>query len=361
VGVGGSAGDTFGSSVEKTGADWDATERLDGGLDNGDSGAGTRALALTGETAVVGTVAADGAQDGNVEIFDTETGNELQDLDPPRSGLIDGFGTSVDIHGDLLIVGENDNHNVWGDDDPDEKDHALIYEKQSGTWTHTATFSNDHEGDYGHSVAINDDWAVVGAPHENADTGLVYIYENTSSGWEEVDTKWGGSSQNGFGADVEITEDPTTAVDRILAGAPRADGDGTERGRAFVYRYDGADETWKQKTELKPAGPSDLGENFPAPQDNAHFGSSVGFEGDVAVVGEHLRDHGGASDAGMVHIFEGSTSIAQVEEFTASDASAGDEYGKSATLDQETIVVGAPYDDYPVAGYTDLGTVYIYP
>lgn len=347
IGLAGSSGENFGTVLEKTSdGDWNQTQTLDGGHEN--QNAHVETVTIDEESAIVGTWPPT-MDKGNFEAFNTESGNETHDFESPHD---DAWGYSADFNGRYAILGMNDT-------DEGDSDKALVYKNKSSGWEAVDTLTTtdpDNEGDFGYSVAINNNWAVVGAPTENKGTGMVFIFKRTDQNWKHRKTFF-GETQDRLGNDVDIAIDPTTKAPEVIAGAPLADNGGTERGLAYVYKLDTLEDKWVQQQKLEPVGPT-LDENFPSPQDRAHFGASVSLTGDIAIVGEPLRDDDGHTDQGMVHLFEGSTNLAQVEELDASDARDGDQYGHDVALDKETIIVGAPYNDFE--SYEDLGSAYIY-
>ena len=69
------------------------------------------------------------------------------------------------------------------------------------------------------------------------------------------------------------------------------------------------------------------------------FGISVAIDGNTVVAGAYSAGTGGA--AYVLRTTDGGATYAQVAKLTASDAAAGDHFGKSVAIDGNTIVVGA--------------------
>ncbi len=90
------------------------------------------------------------------------------------------------------------------------------------------------------------------------------------------------------------------------------------------------------------------------------FGRSVAVRGDTAVVGAYFEDAGGA-DAGAAYVFgrdqSGADNWGEVKKLTASDAQSGDRFGISVAMSGDTAVVGAAYED---AGGSDAGAAYVF-
>ena len=91
----------------------------------------------------------------------------------------DGFGFSVDLSGNTLVVGAPYKDNNTG---------AAYAFVRSGTgWTQEARLSAPgiRVGDYyGLEVGIHDDTVAVGAPIEGSDYGAVYVFGRAKTGWD---------------------------------------------------------------------------------------------------------------------------------------------------------------------------------
>ncbi|NOT01042.1 MAG: PKD domain-containing protein [Phycisphaerales bacterium] len=87
------------------------------------------------------------------------------------------------------------------------------------------------------------------------------------------------------------------------------------------------------------------------------FGRSMSVSGDTAVVGAHLDDDAG-SNSGSAYVFVRSEGVwTEQQELTASDAAAFDRFGNSVSVSGNTAVVGAWRDDD--AG-SDSGSAYVF-
>jgi len=89
------------------------------------------------------------------------------------------------------------------------------------------------------------------------------------------------------------------------------------------------------------------------------FGRSVSVSGDTAVMGAHSDDHAGGTDAGSAYVFVRTAGgWTQQAKLTASDAAASDYFGVSVSVSGDTAVIGANGDDH--AGGTDAGSAYVF-
>ena len=104
-------------------------------------------------------------------------------------------------------------------------------------------------------------------------------------------------------------------------------------GSAYVFEDSGSGFAQTQKLTASDAAAGD------------RFGVSVAVSGSTIVVGACEDDDGGSS-SGSAYVFEDSGSgFVETQKLTASDAAAGDRFGKSVAVSGSTIVVGAYEDD----------------
>ena len=142
-------------------------------------------LATSADLAILGAPFDDdsGLNSGSAYVFDgLASWRQLAKLTALDAAAGDQFGYSVAISGDLAIVG------AWGDDDGGSASgSAYIFNRSTG-WSQVAklTASDAERGDeFGYSVAISDNLAVVGArldPDGGSASGAVYVFDGLT-GW----------------------------------------------------------------------------------------------------------------------------------------------------------------------------------
>jgi hypothetical protein len=145
-----------------------------------------------------------------------------------------------------------------------------------------------------------------------------------------------------FGTAVAI--DGNTAV----VGAIYDDDNAWHAGAAYVFRFDPATSSWAQEQKLLP---DDGLANYDL------FGRAVAVVGGTIVVGVPLDDDNG-EDSGSAYVFQfdGSTWI-QVQKILPADGAAGDEFGVSLAMEDNTLVIGARFDDDNGA---NAGSAYVF-
>jgi uncharacterized repeat protein (TIGR01451 family) len=195
----------------------------------------------------------------------------------------------------------------------------------------------------GYSVAIDGDTAVVGAINDdidaNANQGSAYVFVRIGTTWTQQAklTASDGATGDNFGWSVAISEDT------VLVGVRNSDVSAADQGAVYVFVRSGT--TWTQQAKLtaSDAEASDV------------FGWSVALAGDTALVGAQWDNFGSNGDQGSAYIFvrSGTTWTQQVQ-LTASDGAAGDTFGNSVALSDNTALVAAQQDD------SARGSVYVF-
>ena len=332
-------------------------------------------VAIDNGVLVVGNSYYDGTHEllGAARVYHWEDGvwqaaallEEINTYNFPNGNIAEWVGINyandVDVSGDKIIVGAQDfDSDGLGNIGPDGM--AFIYERSGDDWNQWATLSEEIAvtNRYGHSVAINDNWAVVSDYYEShpellggADmkkAGCVYIYDvsgaNIAAGEKIVATDgYGptgpfGATGDQFGTSVDLNGD------RVIVGAPYKDG---KEGQAYIYEYDGAQ--W-QESILTVAGLST----------NDYFGQEVAIYGDVAVVAAPGKENPGGEDTGAVYTFVkvGADWVLGTALFPQAPFSAGTSFGASIAMDENKLFVGAPHYDGQDPFVPNQGAVFVY-
>jgi hypothetical protein len=147
-------------------------------------------------------------------------------LTSPIGSTRDGFGYSVSVDGDVVIIGAK-----FSDVN---KGVAYVYEKNQTNWELTAKLTADdgtQDSFFGKSVGISDGIIVVGAHGDfsntgSVNTGSVYTFQKHSGNWTQITkiTANDGKSNDFFGWSVDINGDI------VAVGAINDDG-----GKGSVY------------------------------------------------------------------------------------------------------------------------------
>jgi len=286
-------------------------------------------VAISGTTAIVGAHLdnSGGTDSGSAYLYDTRTGYRISKLIASDADSDDRFGYSVAISDTTAIVGS------WSDDNPElSGGSAFLFDAATGyqiaKLTPSDPFNFDH---FGQSVAISGTTAIVGAHTTGISVGTAYIFD-TETQQELFKLNASDSELNAeFGYSVAISG--TTAI----VGARNQD----NKGAAYIFDTETGVELFKLSA-------SDRG-FFD------EFGYAVAISGTTAIVSAYQNDDAG-EDSGSVYLFD-TTTGQQMAKITASDAQAGDLFGKSVSISGNIALIGAHGDD---DGGDDAGSAYLF-
>jgi len=308
-------------------------------------------VALSGKTVLVGAPrhsAAGGDGSGAAYVFQPRGTNWVQQskLVDPISALEDEFGYSVAVSDETAVVGarQDDKRGL-------NSGTVYVFMRQAPTaktleewWKQTAVLTAEDPAigaQFGHAVDIDQDTIIVGAYGADvagSDSGTAYIFERRGAQWDQQARLVAKDAKAGdlFGSIVAIHGQ--TAI----VGAY---GVNSQQGAAYVFVQSGG--SWLQQAKLQPPDAA-LGDKF---------GGAVSIYNDTIVVGAREHDASGTNTgAAYVFVRQGDRWIQQAK-LLADDATIGDQFGVSVSVDEETIVAGAWLDDNAVP---DTGSAYIF-
>lgn len=291
-------------------------------------------VALSGDIALIGApgnIAHPPFQGtGNAYIFVRRgmVWSQQAKLDSGDGASRDQFGFSVALNGQTALVGAPGANNAAGS--------AYVFVRDSQSWVRQKKLTNDEglsNDQFGHSVALSGNTALIGAPYYNTAPGLragsAFVFVRDSTLWNQQSTLTASSGfANAFGWSVALSGDTA------LVGAPRAN---NAAGGAYVFVRNSVTSSWHPQDTLS-ASNGFGGDNF---------GYSVAVSGDTAVIGAPFADTRAGNDAGSAYVFR-RTNTTWIEQLTLDpgvDSSAGDYFGLSVDLDGETVLAGSPWDN----------------
>ncbi len=224
--------------------------------------------ALSGDRAAVATASMRG--DGPVLLFRHTGGSWIQEatLESPQPGERIGFGGSIALSDDMLVVGAPIADSAMGA--------AFVYEPGPDGWDMTAELAGDGSaGSYlGTSALIMEDRILVAGGHPVNDAGTVFVFASDDGQWTEVGrlAAFDGSPGDQFGT--------TMAADgpMLWVGAPGVD---TRRGGIYEFGGDGMG-GWASAMKLTD----------PSPEPGAWMGTRVAYGNGVLVSGMPRDDYG---------------------------------------------------------------------
>ena len=249
-------------------------------------------MALHGTVALIGANGDDenGENAGAAYIFTLidEEWIFTQKLTAPDGAAGDNYGFSVAIYGEQAIVSA-----VW---DSEKRGSAYVYILLDGVWTIEGKFTaqgGNPDDQFGWSVSIYNNTIAVGAFADDAsglDSGSVYVFMKDARGvWRQQArlTPDDGEENDHFGRSVDVHED------WLIVSAPFDDDVGLEAGSVYIYeRYDSE---WSLQAKVTPTiEPSDFHE----------FGFGVGVSGRFFVVSSKSFDENTSTAPGNCYIYE---------------------------------------------------------
>ncbi len=276
----------------------------------------------------------------------TETGIGLPS--PYANSTNYNFGNSVAIDGNYAIVSAPNADKYKGK--------VFIFERIGGIWQNIAELTASDAIDYdffGSSVSISGDVAVVGCKFDdvgNANTGSVYVFEKPVTGWTSM-TETAKLSASDADMDDNLGISVSISGDVVVAGAHNNDDNGTNSGSAYIFVKSGSN--WVSATETAKLLPSD-GAAYDV------FGFSVSISGNSVVVGAYQDDDNGFN-SGSAYLFEkpiaGWVNGTETAKLTPNDGLASDNFGYSVAISGDAVVVGSHLSDQI---WTDNGSAYVF-
>ncbi|MBU0617495.1 MAG: FG-GAP repeat protein, partial [Planctomycetes bacterium] len=338
-------------------ADWPLDDRITAGTNGADNDRFGYAVAISGEYAIVGAYFDDDNQQtdsGSAYIF-SWSGTGWAPYDAKITAGVNAeanawFGNVVAIDGDYAIVGA-DNEDAGS---LAESGAAYIFVRSGTSWSRQARLTAESNGEveayFGHSVSIGGSYAIVGAPHETvsgmSNAGAAYVFIRSDTSWSRQARLTAGTDAaagDGFGGGVSISGD------YVIVGAGCDDDTAQNSGSAYIFQRSGTSWSRVAKLTASDAGFYDL------------FGVSVSLSGDCAIVGSISDDWGGMTHAGSAYIFEkpatGWANMTETAKLTASDAAGSDYMGQSVGISGDYAIVSAHEED---TNGTQSGSAYIF-
>ncbi|MFO1065866.1 MAG: FG-GAP repeat protein [Pirellulales bacterium] len=332
------------------------------------------AVAISGNTLVVGAPGDNdrGLNAGAVYVFERTADGWIQKA--KVTGVLTGsnsrFGTSVGVSGDNIVGGQ-----PGSGTGSDGNELAYFFSRSGSFWFECNRF--EFQGDFGRSVSISGNRAVVGrpdyAPAGASARGLVSYFEFDGQNWQWRQDFSPADPQNfeRFGDSVSISNN------QFVVGAPGWDDMSVpndpnltppdsakwDHGRAIVFnRESGA---WVLEARLSAKGGLPDSEAALEGNEFDHFGASVATNGSYVVVGAPDADSGPSLNSGAAYVYyrqpsagsgngatwtrsSGANGPGKLTALKPAGADAGsgaplaDAFGTSVSISDSRIVVGIP-------------------
>jgi len=357
-----------------------------------------RSVAIDGDTIVVGAkfessnaTGVNGDQDNNIAsasgaayVFVRSGGSWSQQayLKASNTGFVDQFGISVAIDGDTVAIGapseDSNAKGVNGDQSNNlasDSGAVYVFVRNGGSWSQQAYIkasNTDAADEFGSVVALSGDTLSVSARFEDSkttsvngndndndaeDAGAVYVFFRSEDNWSQQAYLKASNAEAGdiFGHSIAIDED-TIVVGAHLedsnamgVSGDESNNDAEFAGAAYVFTRSGGD--WSQQAYLKASNN----------EEDDRFGTAAAVYGDTLVIssfeGSNATGVNGnqtinfASRSGAAYMFTRSAnSWTQQAYLKASNTEVQDQFGASMALAQDTVVIGARFEDSNATG-----------
>tara|TARA_B100001093_G_scaffold507370_1_gene567810 strand:- start:3431 stop:6016 length:2586 start_codon:yes stop_codon:yes gene_type:complete len=285
-------------------------------------------VAVSGNYAIVGAIGEDtgGTNRGAAYIFNVTTGNQLHKLTASDAGDNDYFGR-VAIDGNYAVVGATS----WDSGGTTSCGAVYVFDVTTGNQLYKLLASDRAQNDYlGEWVSISGNYVLAGAKGKASNTGAAYIFDVTTGNQVRKLTASDGTSNDYFGNSVAI--DGNYAV-------VGAHWENSQDGAVYVFDVT----TGNQLHKLTPS--PRVAEQY--------FGDSVAISGNYIIIG---ASGDGNSNTGAAYIFDVTTQN-ELHKLTASDAAASDGFGRGVSISGNYAIVGSGgNDDVP----NNSGSAYIF-
>ena len=193
------------------------------------------AVSLSGDRALVGAIgnSEGGENSGAAYVFvrSDDDWSEEAKLTATQPAAEDQFGVSVSLSGDRALIGVRVAFTGIGSES------AYVFVRSGSEWTQEAQLTSEDTSrrkDFGSSVSLSGNRAIVGAPSDNmggGNSGSAYLFIRSESVWvqEAKFTATDVAFSDRFGGSVSLSDE------RALVGVAGDDDGGTNSGSAYVF------------------------------------------------------------------------------------------------------------------------------
>ena len=246
----------------------------------------------------------------------------------------DLLGFNVSISGNFAVAGAPD------DDEPNNAQGSASFFQFNGTTWEFIQKVSDPSGNaiqtFGNAVAMDGYTAFIGASRDDPfllDQGSVSVYIFDGASWQfmtKLTDPFAGANDN-FGSSVSVSGN------FAIIGSPGDFGQTFNEGSACFFQFDGTNWNFMQKVfDAQPANTDE-------------FGCAVHIKGNRAIIGAWQGGPTSSSNMGSANIYEfDGTNWVFVQEIYDPQGSSGDHFGISVAIENNDVLVGAPWDDNSV-------------
>lgn len=266
-----------------------------------------------------------------------------QTITEPMDVTGTGFGSSVAINGNVLVIGRSQG-NIYGG--------VYVYELDEGEWIPASGFLQWHTPSehraganqrIGLSAAVNGTYIFAGGTGDTSGIGAGEVVA-----FSKVEGEWVPHSRivppttylDGFGNSVRVSGNT------LLVGAPNGNAGEGHSGRVFIYQLGNTIEL----VDILRVGTD---ANLPVQDATWNVNDRFGWDVDISanekiiIVGAQQKTNGSMSNAGAVYVFEkandewGHSAMGNSRIFPSVGAAANSRYGFSLCFIGQGMAVGS--------------------
>lgn len=196
----------------------------------------------------------DNNNQGSAHIFkkNGENWQEIQILIPENAKEEDYYGGGVAINNNYAFISSY--KSIYNFNDSSNVIPVCVFKNNEDTWLEIQQLipsdSNFHD-DFGYKIGLTDSFAFISAPGYNHSQGAVYVFQRNGDNWEEADKLIAsdGVIGDGFGRSLSISGD------YAIIGASGDDDIASGSGAVYIYKYE-------SNSSINPAKKSGIIEDF---------------------------------------------------------------------------------------------------
>lgn len=276
-----------------------------------------------------------GEDSGTVYQYESTTGKFIREILPKDLAAGDHFGTSLAANDKYILIGAplNDTANT-------NTGAAYLFDVNTGALVQKfIPVERARASNFGQSVAINANKAVIGVPASNergGNSGAAYLIDLADLSTEAILLAPDGQAGDRFGDSVALNSE------YALIGSPYHQIDNERLGTAYLFNLD------KRTLKAKYSDPSG--------KEGDKFGFSVALNSKEALIG--------SATSNAVEINAGSAVIINTQtgeissRLTPTDVHIGQTFGNAVAMNNKYALVGAFHDH---AKGMSSGASYLYP
>jgi len=328
-------------------------------------------VSISGNVAVVGapgknSVITGGTVISNVGaayIFENQSGTwtQVNKIMASDKEVGDEFGTSIGISGDFIIVGAPYEDQALNGLTTLNKGSAYMYTKGENGWNQIQKSQKivgsqlSSGANFGWTVAISGDYAIVGAPRDQVniggnlinDVGAAYIWKKQTNGnWTELKTLTASdkTTADEFGNSVSISGDFAIVGAMLEQHNEKGSDKLVASGSAYIFEKNS--DKWTQSRKIVA----------PDRAQDDQFGVAVSISGEYAIIG--------ANNSNSAYVFRNIQGTwTHASKLAASDGDGGDMFGYAVAISGDHALVGAHFEDKNANGTNSLiaaGSAYFF-